>query len=46
MDNFKNQLLLLDKDFRITTNISKEWTTLYNELNNIYIDLDITSDII
>lgn len=46
MDDFKNQLLLVDKDFIIKTELPDKWSTIYNHINNIYIDFDITSNIV
>ena len=45
MEDYKKELILVDKDFIITTDLPDKWSTIYNKLNNIYIDFDITSNI-
>jgi len=45
MEQFKEQLLLIDNNFIVTSCIPDKWNTIYNEVNNVYIDFDILSDI-
>lgn len=45
MEQFKEQLLLFDNNFILTSGIPDKWNTIYNEVNNVYIDFDILSDV-